>query len=137
MYGKQTRTAIAIMSLLAEAHGDGTSLSASRIAEIRGLSRPTVSKVLSILSTAGLVTGKSGPGGGFLLSRPPADITLFQVFSLFERQDEVEDSCPFGSGICGDDPCPLHERLEDVRRATRRLLHETTFGIFQKKRPSD
>jgi Rrf2 family protein len=91
-----------------------------------------VAKILSILSQAGLVTGLPGPGGGFCLADDPSRIKIFDVFSIFERQEEVVN-CPFGGGVCGgDDPCPLHERLTNVKDAMDQLLHETTFGIFHK-----
>ena len=133
MYGKRTTCAIAAMSRLAEVYDGGeTRLSAGDIAESRGFSRPRVAKILSVLSQAGLVTGAPGPGGGFSLAADPSQIKIFDVFSIFERQEQI-DICPFGGGICGgDDPCPLHERLLNVKQAMEKLLHQTTFAIFQK-----
>ena len=65
MYGKQTECAIAAISRLAEVYDGGlTNLSADNIADSRGLPRPFVRKVLSILAQAGLVIGSRGPGGG-------------------------------------------------------------------------
>ncbi len=135
MYGKQTQCAIAAMSRLAEVYDGGkTKLSAAEIAESRGLPRPFVSKILSVLSQAGLVTGSRGPGGGTTLARPPEQIRLYDVFRLFEREEHVRE-CPFGGGICGvGEPCPVHHKLEEVQQAMDRLLHETTFAVFQPKR---
>ena len=132
MYGKQTECAIAAMSRLAEAHGEGqTRLSAIEIADAIQFRRPTVSKILSILSRAGLVKGVPGPGGGFIIGRAPASITLYDVYALFERE-EVERFCPFGGRICGDgDACPMHEKLTSVHEAMDRLLHESTFEEFR------
>ena len=133
MYGKQTQCAIAAMSRLAEVYDGGkTKLSAAEIAESRGLPRPFVSKILSVLSQAGLVTGSRGPGGGTTLAKPPDQIRIYDVFRLFEREEHVRE-CPFGGGICGvGEPCPIHDRLEEVHKAMDRLLHETTFAIFQR-----
>jgi Rrf2 family protein len=132
MYGKQTEAAIAAMSRLAEVYDGGrTRLSASDIADARGLQRPSVAKVLSVLSQAGLVTGSPGPGGGFVLARHPKEIAIFDVFVLFERQDDAR-TCPFGGGICGSGKnCPLHDDLAAVHEATERLLHEVTFDKFR------
>ena len=83
MYGKQTEAAIAAMSRLAEVYDkERTRLSANDIADARGLQRPRVAKVLSVLSQAGLVTGSPGPGGGFALARHPREITIYDVFIL-------------------------------------------------------
>jgi Rrf2 family protein len=133
VYGRQTQNAISIVSLLAEIHDEQVAASAARIARERHIAQTTVAKILSVLSTAGIVTGKTGPGGGFRLAREPGEITVFEVFTLFERGSDQGPICPFGGGVCGgDDPCPLHERLADVSEAMDRLLHETTFAIFRK-----
>ena len=146
MYGKATENAIAAMSRLAEVYDDGeTLLSAAEIAENRNLQKPFVSKLLSTLSQAGLVTGQRGPGGGFCLAYHPSDITLHEVWSLFERED-YSDKCPFGGGYCGvGDPCALHEKLVTLKDQMDKTLRETTFegfrvayqekGLRQAKRP--
>ena len=74
MYGKQTETAIAAMSRLAEVWDGGrTRLSAVEIADKRGLPRAMVAKILSTLSQANLVQGAPGPGGGYALAREPGE----------------------------------------------------------------
>ncbi len=132
MYGKQTECAIAAMSRLAEVYDGGeTRLSAADIADSRGLQRPFVAKILSVLSRAGLVTGSRGPGGGSALARDPKKIKLYDVFKLFEREDD-STNCPFGGGRCGvGHPCPLHDKLVSVQKAMDHLLHETTFEGFR------
>ncbi len=132
MYGKATENAIAAMTRLAEVYDGGeTLLSASDIAENRDLQRPYVSKLLSTLSQAGLVTGQRGPGGGFCLARHPRDITLHEVWSLFEREDD-SDKCPFGGGYCGASrPCALHDKLVALKILMDTTLRETTFEEFR------
>lgn len=138
MYGKQTERAIAAMSRLAEVWDGGrTRLSATDIAEQRGLPGPMVAKLLTALSQAGLVSGSPGPGGGYALSKPPDHIALQDVFRLFERED-TSANCPFGGGVCGvGDPCALHDRLVGLQTMTRKLLRETTFEIFRKAAQED
>jgi len=132
MYGKQTECGIAVMSRLAEVYDGGeTRLSAIEIADSRNLSRPFVAKILSVLTHGGLVIGSRGPGGGSALAKDPKTITLYDVFTLFERKDE-SDRCPFGTGTCSiGDLCPLHEKLVTVQSALDDLLHRTTFDDFR------
>jgi Rrf2 family iron-sulfur cluster assembly transcriptional regulator len=132
MYGKATEIAIAAMSRLAEVYDDTTTrLSAVEIADSRGLQRPFVSKILSALSQAGLIEGTRGPGGGFRFAKHPCEVKLYHVYSLFERDKEA-NHCPFGGGICSNgDKCPLHDHLVEVKRATEKVLHETTFEVFR------
>lgn len=132
MYGKQTERAIAAMSRLAEVWDGGTTrLSAIHIADNRGLPRPMVAKLLTILSQARLVVGSPGPGGGYALARPPAEISLADVYRLFERED-TSSNCPFGGGVCGvGEPCALHNALVDMQGTVKKLLSGTTFEIFR------
>lgn len=132
MYGKQTETAIAAMSRLAEVWDNGkTRLSAVEIADQRGLPRAMVAKILSTLSRADLVKGAPGPGGGYALSRQPSKITLRKAYELFERENTSTD-CPFGGGVCGvGTPCALHNRLVAMQESVRRLHEDTTLEIFR------
>jgi len=132
MYGKSTENAIAAMSRLAEVWDGGkTLLSASQIAENRNLQKPFVSKILSNLAQAGLVQGTRGPGGGFKLSKDPVDISLHDVYLVFERENE-SSNCPFGGGVCGvGEPCVLHDRLVEMQDAKRTFLEVTNFDQFR------
>lgn len=136
MYGRQTETAVAAMSRLAEAYGSSSGaamarLSSHDIARDRNLPQPSVAKVLTVLSQAGLVVGSPGPRGGYALARHPRDIVIYDVFRLFERDDD-DRNCPYGGVECGiGEPCPLHDKLVRVREAMERLLHETTFDQFR------
>ena len=132
MYGKQTERAIAAMSRLAEVWDGGiTRLSAIHIADNRGLPRPMVAKLLTILSQARLVSGSPGPGGGYALARQPSEISLADVYKLFER-DDMSTNCPFGGGVCGvGEPCALHHSLVDMQASVQNLLSSTTFEVFR------
>lgn len=129
-YGKTSQHAIAAMTALAEAHHEGRRLSSLEIAERRRLPRPIIAKVLTVLSQAGLVVGAPGPGGGYALSRPPEQITIYQVAELFDRMTE-NVSCPFGPTWCGQgDPCPLHSQLTALREQVVHFLQSNTFASF-------
>lgn len=132
MYGKATTIAIAAMTRLAEVYDDESILlTATEIADSRGLRRPFVAKILSRLSEAGLIQGTRGPGGGFRFAKHPRTVKLFDVYRLFQHEDESE-LCPFGGGICGHgDPCPLHDHVAQVKAAVARVLHRTTFDRFR------
>ncbi len=132
MYGRQTETAIAAVSRLAEVYDGGTTrLSASEIAQDRGLQAPSVAKILTTLSQAGLVGGMPGPGGGYALSKEPQEIFIRDVFALFEREEE-DVNCPFGGGVCGvGEGCAIHEKLVLVKEALIEVLDGTTFEVFR------
>ena len=127
---KFTQQAVAAVSRLAEVHKDGDAwLSAADIAESRNLRKPASAKVLSVLAQEGLVVGFPGPGGGYRLSRPPAQISLWDVVQLFDREPTM--SCPYGPGWCGNgDPCPLHDSLVELHSTVEAYLRAKTFDVF-------
>ena len=134
--GKTAQTAIAAASLLAECYDGGeTALSSVEIARRRNISPPLVAKLLSTLSTAGLIDGSRGPGGGYWLARPPETISLQDIVSVFEKEHDMI-MCPFGPGWCGShDPCPMHNSLVALDRQWSAYLTETNLRIFQHATP--
>jgi DNA-binding IscR family transcriptional regulator len=75
--------------------------------------------------------GSPGPGGGYALTRPPSEITLQEVYDVFER-DDVSHLCPFGGGVCGvGEPCAIHDKLVSMQAATRNFLGDNTFEMFR------
>ena len=133
--GKTAQTAISAMSLLAERYDAGTTrLSSEDVATARQLPKPLVAKVLSILSTAGLVNGTRGPGGGYWLAKPPREIALVDICSCFQKGAEAL-MCPFGPGWCGNgDPCPMHDAIVEMSRQWEEYMERTTLALFQPKK---
>ena len=130
MYGKQTETAIAAVSFLAEIwQGPRTRrVSAADIADARGLQRPFVAKLLSALSQVGIVSGSPGPGGGYALAKDPAEIRLRDVWLVFERP-ETHQVLPFFEQTCPSSSV-LRGRIDDVKKSINSLLDETTFDLM-------
>ena len=131
-FGKTAQTAISAMSLLAEVYDGGkTKLSSLDIAAQRDLPQPVVAKVLTILSSLGLVDGTRGPGGGYWLKRSPDTISLLDIVEEFERQDS-RIMCPFGPNWCGHGtPCPMHDTLLRMDTDWMAYLKNTRLSIFQ------
>lgn len=128
---KTTLNAIAAMSRLAELYDAPGRLASSReISESRQLPGPVVAKILTDLSRGGLVHGSPGPGGGYRLAKPPAEISLKNVVDLFEREND--SICPYGPKWCGEgEPCPLHHSQAAMKQIFDDYLRHTTFAVFQ------
>ncbi len=128
IYGKTAANAVAIMSYLA-AEPERQAGSAE-IAASREISRALTAKLLTQLSTAGLVTGLPGPGGGYRLARSPENISLLQIVQLFEQTD-APFRCPFGQNWCGKgEPCPLHDKIVTMNDNNRAFLENTKLDVF-------
>ncbi len=131
VYGQTAANAIAVMSFLAAE--PARRAGSSEIAEARNISHSLTAKLLTQLAAARLVSGQPGPGGGYTLAKPPSEISLFDIASLFE-QVSLPDLCPFGHGWCGKgDPCPLHYAIENLLEVNKSFMHDTTLSVFVNK----
>jgi Rrf2 family protein len=71
------------------------------IAERTGLPQPYLEQILLALKGAGLVRSKRGVGGGYVLARPPAEITLGEIVSAVEGPIVAGDfGRPHEGGAC-------------------------------------
>jgi Rrf2 family nitric oxide-sensitive transcriptional repressor len=84
-----------------------------------------LSKVLQSLGRSGLVTAQRGKHGGFVLTNPPADITVLQVVNAVDPLRRIK-VCPLGLKSHGSVLCPLHKRLDDATRLVENAFAETT-----------
>jgi Rrf2 family protein len=55
-----------------------------RVAQDYQVSRRAVQDAFTVLSRAGILTGKRGPHGGYNLAKPPGEITLLAVVEAME-----------------------------------------------------
>ena len=91
----------AVVTMTAAArHCGGARVSAAQLAEETGLPAPTVQKLVSRLTAAGLLRSSRGAGGGLKLARPAAAITLADIVEAVEGPialttciDQDRDSC--------------------------------------------
>ncbi len=75
----------AVVTMCAAARHCGFSrVSAAELAQETGLPLPTVQKIATMLSKAGLIRGLRGAGGGIQLARPAAAITLADIVEAVE-----------------------------------------------------
>src|SRR3546814_19027742 len=80
--------AIVILSAAARRCGARGRLNATLLAEETGVPLPTVQKLVSKLSAAGLIETLRGTGGGLRLARPPAPIHLAHITEHLEGPPE-------------------------------------------------
>ena len=75
--------AVVIMTAAARAP-TGARLSASVLADDTGVPLPTAQKLMGKLAAAGLLHSVRGAGGGFVLARSPADVSLADMVEAVE-----------------------------------------------------
>jgi Rrf2 family protein len=118
----------ALLSLVL--HPEETPTSVRDIAERTGLPQPYLEQILLALKGAGLVRSKRGVGGGYVLARPPEDITLAQVVSAVDGPIVVGDfGEPHQNGACDHEgQCVLLAMWATVSERMRHLLEAVTLA---------
>lgn len=118
--GKMTDYAMLIMSQMAK-EPDAV-LSATSLADVLYLNAPTVSKILKILSDAGLVSSIRGADGGYRLARPAADIKVVNVITAMEGDLALTECCE-SAGLCAiDSMCVMRDNWRKINNMIHTLL---------------
>jgi Rrf2 family protein len=113
--------------------GSKEKCTAPHIAEELSASQAHLSKVMRQLVVAGLVESVRGPGGGFVLSRPAAEISLLDIYQAIDGPFPSQ-TCLFRKRVCGTDNCVLGDFLARTNREARNYFAETTLGCILKHR---
>lgn len=95
------------------------------VAQRQSIPEPYLNQLLTVLSRAGLVTSRRGPGGGYLLARPADAITVGEVVALLEGpatpgSEESDSDRPF---------VPLIRKVcQEAQQAAERVLRSVTLA---------
>jgi len=86
-----TRSVSYAVGILLQLHDNksGGPMTAARISKGCQFPPRFLYRVLRRLVDAGLTTGISGPGGGYALAKPPSKITMLDVVTAVEGDQEV------------------------------------------------
>jgi Rrf2 family iron-sulfur cluster assembly transcriptional regulator len=115
---------------LALREGDKTPTSVRDIAERTGLPQPYLEQILLALKGAGIVISKRGVGGGYVLARPPSEITLGAIVSAVDGPIVVGDfGQPHTNGACDHEgQCTLLAVWSEVGDHMRHHLDSFTLA---------
>ena len=100
------------------------------IAERTGLPQPYLEQILLALKGAGIVRSKRGVGGGYILARQPAQITLGEIVSAVDGPIAVGDfGEPHKDGACDHEgQCVLLAVWAGISAQMRRHLDSFTLA---------
>jgi FeS assembly SUF system regulator len=122
--------AVVMMSACAR-HCGGERMNAAELAEETGLPLPTVQKLVSKLSHAGLLRSVRGAGGGFKLARPAAAINLADVIEAIEGPIAMTACVESGRHDCGlEGSCKVQPHWGVVNNAVRGALASVPITSF-------
>ena len=114
----------AVVTMTAAArHCGGVRVSAAQIADETGLPAPTVQKLVSRLTAAGLLRSSRGVGGGLKLARPAAAITLADIVEAVEGPIALTSCSEHGRHDCTlEQACSVRPHWDVVNQALRGAL---------------
>jgi Rrf2 family protein len=95
----------------------------AEIASSLHASEATLSKVLQRLAKAGFVNSIRGPRGGFVLGKDSGEITLREIYELFEGSLE-KDTCLLEEPIC-EGRCVFGDLLINLNVMVRDYMTHT------------
>jgi len=126
-----TRGDYAARALLSLAlRGSDRPTSVKEIAERTSLPQPYLEQILLSVKGAGLVRSKRGVGGGYVLARPPEEISLDQIVSAVDGPIAAGDfGEPHANGACDHEgQCVLLAVWADVGETIRTHLQSYTLA---------
>jgi Rrf2 family protein len=101
-------------------------VSAREIAEHQELSTKYLENLLATLRSAGLVRSARGTEGGYTLTRPPAQISLREIYRVFEGTEGFVE-CTTDPEYCKrTDGCATQEIWAQMYDACMEILESTT-----------
>ena len=125
---------IAMLELAAQ-HGDPQPVRLKAIADAHEIPPRFLVQILLQLKGAGLVHSTRGASGGYLLAKPPEQISIADIISVIDRNDRAErmssekkpppkiDNMPQTSAVQA-----VRAVWRDVEAAQRRILEETSLA---------
>lgn len=107
----------------------------ARLSELHGVSKTYLAKHMQALSRAGLIHAVEGRDGGYLLSRPGADISVLDVVHAIDgpepafRCTEIRQQGPLPTtGEACKVPCGIARVMATAERAWRDSLRSVTLA---------
>ena len=126
-FSTKSRYALRLMAELAR-YAPGTTVSLKEISERQQLSLKYLEQIVTPLSRAGLVRSVRGAGGGYLLTRDPAEYTVGEILRPLEGS-LAPVSCVDGSECCGRaEQCVTLEVWREIKQAVSGVVDRITLA---------
>ena len=123
---------LALHSMVILAESPKELVTAKKAANELLVSEAHLSKVLQRLVKSGLVSSVRGPGGGFRLAKPSADITLLEVYESIDGSLDGDD-CLLHMKVCPRHLCIMGNVINEVNTRIRDYLTSTNLALLCEK----
>ena len=99
----------------------------AQIAKATQVPAPYLSKVLQTLTREGLITVKRGVSGGFLLSKTPDQLTIYEVVQCVDPIQRIH-TCPLELSSHRKRLCSLHKKMDTAMEGIEVVFRSTTLS---------
>lgn len=114
----------ALRAVVTIAQHEGQPCTSRKIAALTQVPSAYLSKLMQGLVRGGLVHSQRGLHGGFVLTKEPDQLTIFDVVEVVDPIRRITQ-CPLGIQAHGNTLCPLHRRLDQAMETTEQILRDT------------
>ncbi len=121
-----------VLAQLARHHGEGRLSHIEELAKIEAVPANYLVQILSELRNGGLITSRRGKRGGYVLSRPPEKITLYDIVKLIEG-----DLLELGGKADGQSGKRVQQVWRDVRATLETKCKSYTLDMLMTKGPGE
>ena len=122
---------IVIMAHLAECEDD-TTHNARELASQTRLPSPVVSKILKLLTRAGLLISQRGSKGGYNLARAATEISVVEMITALEGPVGITE-CTIHPGVCPQESsCHVRDPWQRINGAVQAALDNVTLADLAK-----
>lgn len=106
---------------------DNKIVNTKRIAEEYSIPVELLAKILQKMAKGGLITSLNGPKGGYILARPPREITIGEVVKAIEGPIELVECYRRDETVCQQlGKCSVRRPIRKIQDSITRLLDSMT-----------
>ena len=133
-FNTKTRYGIRTMIEIAM-HWNSKGVMQKDISERQEISFKYLDQIIASLKASGLIVNSSGRMSGYILSKDPEEISVYDVYKAFEHELVIID-CLTGEGICKRDSlCAARDFWNDLNNIIIEYLESTKLiDLAQKQR---
>jgi len=125
-------TDYAVRALLAMAVRKSVVTVSDLVTELK-IPRPFLRRILQRLTKADVLESLKGKGGGFVLNRAPANISLVDLMAIFQGPVQLNE-CLFKKEVCPNrKTCPLRSEISEIEDFALTKLQSITIAKLLRK----
>ena len=122
---------------IAKMQDENRKIQIDEIARSLSIPKHFLGKIMQSVVKEGLLKSTKGPYGGFSLTNETLSTPLIKLVEITDGMEQFR-VCVLKLKFCdGSNPCPLHHKMEQLRRNFLSVFSETTIDELLKKSKDD